>query len=308
MSKYSIVIPVFNEELVVKTTYERLKNVLNNIDGEYELIFIDDGSTDKTAELIKECSLSDVHVKLLSFSRNFGHQIAISAGIDYADGDAVIIIDADLQDPPEVIPEMIKKWKEGYEIVYGKRVKRKGESIFKIITAFAFYRVLKKITQYDIPLDSGDFRLIDKKVCDVIKKLGEKSRYMRGLVCWVGFKHTFVEYDRDERLAGETKYPFNKMFQFAMDAITSFSYKPLRLASYIGFTISGLSFIYLLVVIYQRFFTDTTIVGWTSVIAVSLFFNGIILVMLGIVGEYIGRIYEEVKDRPLYVLRDKVGF
>lgn len=308
MIKYSIVIPAFNEEAVIQETYKRLKHVIESTKEEYELIFVNDGSKDKTTTLIKEICSKDSCVKLLDFSRNFGHQVAISAGIDFASGDAVVIIDADLQDPPEAMLEMIKKWKGGYEVVYGKRIKRKGETIFKRLTAYAFYRLLKSLTNYEIPLDTGDFRLIDKKVCNTIKKLGEKSRFMRGLTSWVGFKQTYIEYVREERLAGETKYPVRKMVNFALDAITSFSYKPLRIASYLGFVLSGLSFIYLLIVIYQRLFTNTTIVGWTSVIAINLFFFGVMFIILGIIGEYIGRIYEESKNRPLYVLRDKIGF
>ena len=308
MPKYSTIIPIFNEESVIPELYKRLKQVMDNSNGNYELIFVNDGSKDSSSNLIKRIGENDHNVKLLNFSRNFGHQIAISAGMDYASGDAVIIIDADLQDPPEVILEMINKWKEGYEIVYGKRLKRKGETLFKKITAYFFYRFLRNMTGYDMPVDSGDFRLIDKKVCDSLKKFNEKSRYMRGLISWVGFNQTYVEYVRDARFAGETKYPLRKMIKFATDAITSFSYKPLTIASYFGFAISGLSFLYLLVTIYQKLFTKTTIIGWTSVIAVNLFFNGIILIMLGIIGEYIGRIYKETKNRPLYIVKDKIGF
>lgn len=308
MSRYSIVIPIFNEEEVIPEFYKRIKKVMDSSGDDYELIFVNDGSVDSTSALIKEFCKKDNSVKVLEFSRNFGHQIAISAGMDFATGDAVVIIDADLQDPPEVIPNMIKKWKEGYEIVYGRRIKRKGETVFKKITAYVFYRFLKTMTNYDIPLDAGDFRLVDRKVCDAMCNITEKSRYMRGLISWIGFKQSYVEYDRDERYAGKTKYPLGKMIKFAMDAITSFSYKPLRLATYLGFILSFVSFFYLLIVIYQKLFTNTTIVGWTSAIAVNLFFNGIILIILGIIGEYIGKIYKETKNRPLYILRDKIGF
>ena len=308
MAKYSLVIPVYNEEVVIVETHKRLVKVIASIGEDFELIFINDGSTDSTGALIKEICKKNNNVKLLEFSRNFGHQTAISAGIDFAKGEATIIIDADLQDPPEVIPEMIKKWKEGFEVVHGKRIKRKGESLFKKLTAFLFYRLLKNLTSFDIAVDSGDFRLIDKKVCATIKNMHEKSRYMRGLFSWVGYSQTFVEYVREERFAGETKYPLKKMLQFALDAITSFSYRPLRIASYIGFLLSCVSFLYLLIVIYQRLFTNTTITGWTSVIVVNLFFFGIVLIILGIIGEYIGRIYEETKNRPLYILKDKLGF
>ena len=308
MAKYSIVTPVFNEEKVIPELYLTLEKVMAEVNGDYELIFVNDGSTDNSGKLIEKLCSKNSKVKSLDFSKNFGHQIAISAGLDYATGDAVVIIDADMQDPPEVILEMIKKWKEGYEIVYGKRIKRKGETFFKRITAYCFYRFFRSMTDHDIPLDSGDFRLIDRKVCENIQKLKEKSRYMRGLISWAGFKQTYVEYVREERFAGETKYPLGKMLRFAIDAITSFSYKPLRLATYLGFTLSLVSFLYLLIVVYQRLFTNTTITGWTSVVALNLFFYGIILIILGIIGEYIGRIYEETKNRPLYVLRDKIGF
>ena len=276
--------------------------------GSYELIFVNDGSRDKTAEIVHKLCGKDKNVRLVDFSRNFGHQIAITAGMDSATGQAIVVIDADLQDPPEVILKMIEKWKEGYEVVYGKRSKRKGETLFKKLTAAMFYRVLKNMTNVEIPVDTGDFRLIDRKVCDVMRALTEKNRYVRGLVSWVGFKQTAVEYIRDERWAGETKYPLKKMIKFAMDGITSFSYKPLKLATYIGFALSGISFLYLIIVLVQKMILHSTIEGWASMVAVQLFFNGIMLVLLGIIGEYIGRIYDESKNRPLYILRDKIGF
>ena len=306
--KYSIIIPVYNESEVIRETYNRLLTVMNQTKQSYELIFVNDGSTDTTAAIIREFIAKDKNVKLIDLSRNFGHQIAISAGMDSASGDAIVIIDADLQDPPEVILQMIEKWKEGYEVVYGKRIKRKGESFFKNITAKLYYRLLKQMTSVDIPVDTGDFRLIDKKVREVFLTLTEKNRYVRGLISWAGFKQTAVEYVRDERFAGTTKYPLKKMIKFALDGITSFSNKPLKLAIYTGMALSALSFIYLLVVVIQKLFTYTTIIGWASIIAVYLFFNGIILMFLGIIGEYIGRIYEEAKNRPLYVIREKIGF
>ncbi len=300
----SVVIPVYNEELVVQETYKRLKLVMDALDKPYELIFVNDGSRDNTAKIIGAICESDSKVKLVDFSRNFGHQLAITAGMNYSSGDSIIVIDADLQDPPEVIPEMIKKWTEGYDIVFGKRQKRKGETFFKKVTAKIFYRFLKSMTDVDIPVDAGDFRLIDRKVCDALKSVTESNRYIRGIISWLGFKQTCVEYIRDKRFAGETKYPLKKMLKFAFDAIASFSYKPLKLASYSGTFISMLSFIYLLVVICLRLFTDTTITGWASTLAVSLFLNGIVLIILGIIGEYIGRIYDEVKGRPLYIVRE----
>jgi dolichol-phosphate mannosyltransferase len=277
---------------------------MDSLNRPYELVFVNDGSMDNTAAILKSICESDQNARMVDFSRNFGHQLAITAGMDYAVGDAIVIIDADLQDPPEVIPQMLEKWSEGYDVVYGKRLKRQGETLFKKWTAKLFYRFLKSMTTEELPLDAGDFRLIDRKVCDALKSVNERSRYIRGIISWLGFRQTYVEYVRDKRFAGETKYPLKKMIHFALDAITSFSYKPLKLASYFGSFLSALSFLYLLVVIYQRLFTNTTITGWASTLAVSLFFNGIVLIILGIIGEYIGRIYDEAKGRPLYIVRE----
>ncbi|MGG0327521.1 glycosyltransferase family 2 protein [Priestia megaterium] len=303
--KYSIVVPVYNEEEVIHETYRRLTEVMRSTKEAYELLFVNDGSKDRTAEIIKEYSEQDPAVVLLDFARNFGHQIAITAGMDYARGEAVVVIDADLQDPPELILEMIEKWKQGFDVVYAKRTKRKGETYFKKQTAAMFYRFLRAMTDIDIPLDTGDFRLLDRKVCDQMNSIQEKNRFVRGLVSWVGFKQIAVEYERDERLAGDSKYPLKKMLKLSMDGITSFSYKPLKLASYAGVTLSGIGFIYLLVVMYLKLFTDSTITGWSSLIVIQLFFSGIILIILGMIGEYIGRIYDETKNRPLYIVREK---
>ncbi|ADF38924.1 glycosyltransferase family 2 protein [Priestia megaterium] len=303
--KYSIVVPVYNEEEVIHETYRRLTEVMHSTKEAYELLFVNDGSRDRTAEIIKEYSEQDPAVVLLDFARNFGHQIAITAGMDYARGEAVVVIDADLQDPPELILEMIEKWKQGFDVVYAKRTKRKGETYFKKQTAAMFYRILGAMTDIDIPLDTGDFRLLDRKVCNQMNSIQEKNRFVRGLVSWVGFKQIAVEYERDERLAGESKYPLKKMLKLSMDGITSFSYKPLKLASYAGVTLSGIGFIYLLVVLYLKLFTDSTITGWSSLIVIQLFFSGIILIILGMIGEYIGRIYDETKNRPLYIVREK---
>lgn len=307
-AKYSIIVPMYNEQEVIHHTYAKLKEVMDGYGEPYELVFVNDGSRDQTVEIVEAICQEDNHVKLVNFSRNFGHQIAITAGMDYAQGEAIIIIDADLQDPPEVMLEMIEKWKEGYEVVYGKRLKRKGESAFKKITAMLFYRTMRSMTNFDIPMDTGDFRLIDRKVCDVLRGLKEKNRFVRGLVSWVGFRQTMVEYVREERFAGETKYPLKKMISFALDGITSFSYKPLKIATYIGFALSASSFVYLLVVLCQRLFTSTTQPGWTTIVAINLLFNGIILMLLGLIGEYIGRIYDESKNRPLYIVREARGF
>jgi len=302
--KYSIVIPVFNEEEVIEHTYERIKTVMKNADGNYELLFINDGSRDRSVEILLNLSEQDNRIKIVDFSRNFGHQIAITAGMDYALGDAVVIIDADLQDPPELILEMIQKWKEGYDVVYAKRTARKGETFFKKQTASAFYRTLRAMTEIEIPIDTGDFRLIDRKVCNQMKNIHEKNRFVRGLVSWVGFKQSAVEYERDERFAGETKYPLKRMLKLSLDGITSFSYKPLKLANYLGASLSVIGFVYMLIVLYQKLFTTTTVTGWSSIIVIQLFFSGITLMMLGVIGEYIGRIYDEAKDRPLYIVKD----
>lgn len=308
--KYSVIIPAFNEESVIEESYRRIKSVMDLTRETYELIFVDDGSQDKTAEILEGICKKDENVKLISFSRNFGHQIAITAGIDNARGEAVIVIDADLQDPPEVILEMIERWKEGYDVVYGKRIERKGESFFKRFTAKVFYRVLKQITNIDIPVDTGDFRLIDRKVCEVInsqKSIREKNRYVRGLVSWVGFKQIGIEYVRQPRLSGTTKYTLKKMLKLAFDGITSFSYFPLRLPLYFGGVLTVLSSIYLiyagvLYLILQKF------LAWGILINIIILLFGINFIMLGLIGEYVGRIYEEAKNRPLYIIKKKIGF
>ncbi len=308
MIKYSIVVPLYNEELVIAETHKRLSTVMKSTGEEYEIIFVNDGSRDKTEILAKEIMKSDPNICLINFSRNFGHQTAITAGMDNARGQAIVVIDADLQDPPEVILDMIAKWKEGYDVVYGRRSVREGETAFKKVTAKVFYRFLSSLTSIDIPNDTGDFRLIDRKVCDAMKSIKEKNRYVRGLISWLGFKQTDVTYVRKERFAGETKYPLRKMLKFAADAITSFSDKPLKLAGYMGYTISGISFLYLLYVIIRKLTIGDFDSGWASIVAISLFFNGIVLIVLGIMGEYIGRIYDECKNRPLYVIAEKLGF
>ncbi|MBW5447236.1 glycosyltransferase [Cohnella sp. CFH 77786] len=305
--RYSVIIPMYNEEEVIPVTYSRLSKVMKATGEPYEMIFVNDGSRDRSAEIIRGIAFADESVKLIEFSRNFGHQIAITAGMDYAAGDAVVIIDADLQDPPELIPEMIDRWKSGYEVVYAKRIKRNGETRFKKWSASLFYRVLRASTDISIPVDTGDFRLIDRKVCDQMKRLPEKNRFVRGLVSWVGFRQTSVEYERDERLAGETKYPLKRMIKLSVDGITSFSYKPLKLAGYAGMLLSATGFLYLLYVLYMAIFTSRTGQGWPSLIGVMLIFNGFVLIMLGILGEYVGRIYEETKGRPLYIVKDSHG-
>lgn len=303
--RYTIIIPVYNEEAVISETYRRLTMVMKSLGESYELLFVNDGSADRTVEIIEALAKNDKAIQLLNFSRNFGHQIAITAGMDYARGDAVIIIDADLQDPPEIIPLMIEKWKEGYEVVYAKRTQREGETLFKKCTASIFYRVLQRLTDINIPVDTGDFRLIDRKVCTAMRSIREKNRFVRGMVSWVGFRQTAVEYVRAERFAGKTKYPLKKMWGFAMDAITSFSCKPLKPALYLGTAITLSSLAYLLISLGRVLFTTATANTWALLFTCLLLLNGVILIILGILGEYIGRIYDEAKNRPLYILRNQ---
>ena len=298
----SVVVPLYNEECVIEECTKRLSAVLESTGEKWEIVLVNDGSRDKTEILAREIAEKEKRIKLINFSRNFGHQTAITAGMDYASGDAVVVIDADLQDPPELIPKMMEKWREGYMVVYGKRLKREKETFFKKFTAKAYYRILKSITNVDIPVDTGDFRLIDKKVCDVLRSMKENNRYVRGLVSFAGFKQCSVEYIRQGRLAGETKYSLKKMLRLATDGIASFSYTPLKMPFYIGGTLLFGDFLYLLIKLFMgqgaealKFFLEFGA-------------DSIILIFMGIFGEYIGRIYEECKERPLYILKDKVGF
>lgn len=306
--QYSIVVPVYNEELVIGETYKRLKKVMDSTEETYEIIFVNDGSKDGTVEIAKTICEMDSNIKLLSFSRNFGHQLAISAGMDNSSGNAVVVIDADLQDPPEVILKMIEKWKEGYDVVYGKRAKRNGETFFKKFTAKAFYRILKSMTDIDIPVDTGDFRLIDRKVCDKLKSLPEHNRYVRGLVSWVGYKQIGVEFIRKERFAGETKYPLKKMIKFASDGIASFSYKPLKFANYVGGIISAFSVLFAIIEMFKGIFTKSGISGMSLAIDLIFFLIGGLFITLGIMGEYLSRMADEAKGRPLYIIGEKAGF
>ncbi len=308
MALYSIVIPLYNEEEVVEECIKRVSAVCGGLDGKYEIIFINDGSTDRTVELTLKACNNNPNIKLISFSRNFGHQIAITAGMDYAKGDAVIVMDADLQDPPEVIPKLINKYDEGYDVVFAVRSERKGETIFKKWTSKVFYRFLRFMCNIDIPVDTGDFRLLSKKVCNVMKSLTERNRYVRGLVSWVGFKQAAVEYVREERFAGETKYPLRKMLKLSMDGITSFSTKPLTMSKNLGFIAAAAGFIYMIIVILNKFAFGKTVAGWASLAVLILLIGGIQLIMLGVVGEYIARIFDESKNRPLYIIEDKYNF
>lgn len=301
---YSVVIPVFNEEEVIEITYNRLTEVMKSLDGDYELIFVNDGSRDRTQLIMEGLAANDRHVRLLEFSRNFGHQIAITAGMDYAQGDAIVVIDADLQDPPELIPQMIAKWKEGFEVVYGQRLKRKGETLFKKCTAAAFYRLLRFLTNINIPMDAGDFRLIDRQVAEVLKRIREKNRFVRGLVSWVGFRQTALEYIREERQAGETKYPLKKMVRLALDGILSFADWPLKVASYLAWVIITASLVMIVYIVLpsSAFYREAV---WPAFMAVLLLMNGILMAILGAIGEYISRIYDESRNRPLYILRNQ---
>ncbi len=300
--RYSIVAPVFNEEETLPVFYRRTRAVMDQLDGECEMILVFDGSRDRSPEIGRELRAQDSRVKPIIFSRNFGHQIAISAGIDYAEGDAVVIIDSDLQDPPEVILELVAKWKEGFELVYAQRAKRKGETFFKLFTASLFYRLIRKLASINIPPDTGDFRLIDRKVVRAMRRLREHHRFMRGLSVWVGFKQTGIQYERQERFAGSTQYPLRKMLKFATDAITGFSYIPLQLATTIGLWISGLALLSIPIVTVLRFAFGREFFGGQATTLVSvLFLGGVQLIFLGIIGEYLGRIYDEVKNRPLYI-------
>jgi polyisoprenyl-phosphate glycosyltransferase len=305
----SVIVPLYNEELVIDEMYQRLTQVLEGNKLNYEILLVNDGSKDRTLSLAKEITERNKRVKLISFSRNFGHQIAVTAGMDRACGQVVVIIDADLQDPPEVILEMIAKWKEGFQVVYGVRKKREGESVFKRATAALFYRLLRKMTSVNIPVDTGDFRLMDRKVVDNMKIMRERSRFVRGMVSWVGFKQDKVEYVRESRFAGETKYPFKKMLKFALDGMLSFSQLPLKLASALGFICAILSFVFFLYGFIMRiFYPELVIPGWTSIFVASLFVGGVQLMCVGILGEYVGRIYEELKGRPLYIIDEEQNF
>ncbi|ADK16914.1 MULTISPECIES: glycosyltransferase family 2 protein [Clostridium] len=304
----SIVVPMYFEEEVASECYTRLSNVALKNDLNYELIFINDGSKDKTFNILKEIAKRDFHVKVISFSRNFGHQIAVTAGINKSNGDAVIIMDADLQDPPELIPKMIKLWEQGNDVVYGKRKKRDGESVFKLITAKLFYKILNKMSSVTIPVDTGDFRLIDRKVVEVIKKMPEHNRFLRGMWSWIGFKQVPLEYERKERFAGETKYPIKKMIRFALDGIISFSSKPLKVVEHLGLEtilLSLITFVYLLVKILRG--TAVNSIGWVTTLTIACFIGGIQLFSIGIVGEYIARIYDESKCRPLYIIDKEIN-
>jgi polyisoprenyl-phosphate glycosyltransferase len=301
---YSIVAPIFNEKENLPQLYRRIQDVMDSTAEPWELLLVDDGSTDTSTELIRALADEDKRVRPVIFARNFGHQVAVTAGLDYSRGDAVIIIDADLQDPPELILEMAQKWKQGYEVVYAVRAEREGESWFKLWTASLFYRVIHRITDVKIPLDTGDFRLMDRKVVDVMNSMRERHRFLRGMSAWVGFKQVGVEYKRAARVAGETKYPFRKMFRLAINAVTSFSYFPLQVATFFGFLSAGISALAIPIVIYMRITGSQAFFGQATTLLAVLFLGGVQLICVGILGEYIGRLYDEAKGRPLYIVRE----
>lgn len=301
---YSIVAPIFNEIDNLPLLHRRVSEVMNSSGETWELVLVDDGSTDGSTEKIRELAKKDKHIRPVIFARNFGHQVAITAGWDYSRGDAIIIIDADLQDPPEVILELAKKWKEGFEVVYAVRAEREGETWFKKFTAAAFYRLIYSITDVKIPVDTGDFRLMDRKVVDVLKQMKERHRFPRGMSAWVGFKQVGVEYKRAARHAGETKYPFRKMLKLALNAITGFSYFPLQVATFFGFVSAAVAILAIPVVVYLRVTGSQAFFGQATTLIAVLFLGGVQLISLGILGEYIGRLYDEAKGRPLYIVRE----
>ncbi len=301
----SVIVPIFNEEENILELYAQLEAVLLKAKKKFEIIFVNDGSTDTSTVVLQR--LHTEHkgvVKVINFSRNFGHQLALTAGLEYSQAKAAVIIDADLQDPPEVIAGFIKKWEEGYEIVYGVRTERKGETFFKKFTAKVFYKFLRSMTAIDIPENVGDFYLLDRKIIDILNSLKERHRFIRGLIAWVGYKRVGIEYVRNPRAHGTTKYSLWKMIKFSFDAITSFSFTPLRFISCVGATFSIVAFLAVLVIIFEKIFTDYTIVGWSSLMVVVLFIGGLQLMALGIIGEYIARIGDDVRSRPLYSVNE----
>ena len=309
MKKISVVIPMYYEEAVAQECYERITKVLKNIQNyEYEIIFVNDGSKDRTLSILEEISDKDSNVKVLSFSRNFGHQAAVTAGIKHVTGDAIVIIDADLQDPPELIPEMVKLWEQGNEVIYGKRKTRKGESKFKLLTAKMFYKTLNALSDVEIPKDTGDFRLVDRKVVDVVNSMPEHNKFLRGLFSWVGFKQVAYEYERKERFAGKTKYPLKKMLKLAADGIISFSTKPLKIVGGLGIISIVVSLAILIYSLVSYIFELNNLVpGWTSIMVAITLFSGVQLLSIWIISEYIARIYDETKKRPQYIIDKKIN-
>ena len=304
----SVVVPCFNEEEVLRETNARLIAVLEGISPNFEIVYVDDGSTDSTPDLLREMQLHENRVRAIRFSRNFGHQVAITAGLEHARGEAVVIIDADLQDPPEVIREFFQKWLDGHDVAYGVRMEREGETAFKRGSAKLFYRFISHLSDTSIPLDTGDFRLMDRRVVDALLAMPERDRFVRGMVSWLGFSQVAVPYRRAARFAGDTKFSLFKMMRFATDGIVSFSILPLRMATWIGFAASGIALVEIVVALFDRIFTHGLVRGWTSTVIAIWFVGGVQLICMGIIGEYVGRIYGESKRRPLYVVQERMGF
>ena len=302
---FSVVGPVYDEVETLRDFYDRVRAAMEAIGEPWELVLVDDGSTDGTSEIIRDLAFDDIRVRPVLFSRNFGHQIAVTAGLDFSRGQAVVIIDTDLQDPPELISELAEKWRAGYEVVYAVRTEREGESWFKRATASAFYRVINRITEVEIPPDAGHFRLLDRKVVNALKTMREHHRFPRAMTAWVGFRQIGIPYKRAARRAGETKYPFRKMLRLAINAITGFSYFPLQLATYFGFLSAALAIVAIPIVVYLRLSGKAELSGQATTLIAVLFLGGVQLISLGILGEYIGRLYDEAKNRPLYILREE---
>ncbi len=305
----SIVVPCLNEEEVLRDTNRRLVAVLEQLPQRFEILYVDDGSTDRTPEILREFQADDERIRVVRFSRNFGHQMAITAGLEHASGDAVAIIDADLQDPPEVLADFVAKWMDGFDVVYGVRSERQGETAFKLWTAKLFYRLIGKLSDTEIPLDTGDFRLMGRRVVDALLAMPERDRFVRGMVSWLGFSQAAVPYSRAARAAGVTKFSLFKMLRFATDGIVSFSILPLRLATWVGFAASGIALLGILITVVERLMgVEGLVKGWASILVAILFIGGVQLICMGIIGEYVGRIYGESKRRPLYVVRERMGF
>jgi glycosyltransferase involved in cell wall biosynthesis len=305
----SIVVPCLNEEEVLRETNRRLVAVLDQLPQRFEILYVDDGSTDRTPEILSGLQADDERIRVIRFSRNFGHQMAITAGLEHASGDAVAIIDADLQDPPEVIADFVARWMDGFDVVYGVRSEREGETAFKLWTAKVFYRLIGKLSDTEIPLDTGDFRLMGRRVVDALLAMPERDRFVRGMVSWLGFSQAAVPYRRAARAAGVTKFSLFKMLRFATDGIVSFSILPLRLATWVGFAASGIALLGILITVIERLMgVEGLVKGWASILVAILFIGGVQLICMGIIGEYIGRIYGESKRRPLYVVRERMGF
>ena len=305
----SVVVPCYNEQEVLPATHARLTGVMQSLEGfDYEIIYVDDGSRDETGEMLRQLQASDGRVRVLFLSRNFGHQVASTAGLDAAEGDAVVLIDADLQDPPELIPEMVARWKEGYDVAYGQRRRREGETVFKLWTAKVFYRLFNRLAAIDMPLDTGDFRLMDRRVVQAIRQMREHDRFLRGMVSWMGFRQTAVLYRRAARAAGQSKYPVWKMLRFALDGIFSFSVVPLRLATVLGAGVCAAAVLGIVYALGAWVSTGQWVSGEASLAMAMLLLGGVQLICLGVIGEYVGRIYGEAKQRPLYLLRERLGF